>query len=134
MPQGQGSVILSLLGGLFLFALVLFLAWFCSRWIGQHYGFQKSGGKIRVLDRAALGQDRSLVVVQMGGKAWLLGVTAHQITKIEELDPEQIEEEEPVSGGGSGEGFGASNFSAALQNALKGWLPEKKKEKDKLDE
>ncbi len=34
---GSGSVVLSLLGGLLLFGLVLLAAWFCTRWLGGYY-------------------------------------------------------------------------------------------------
>jgi len=46
--QSSGSVVLSLVGGLLLFVLVLALAWFCSRWLGGRYGFQSMGRTIRV--------------------------------------------------------------------------------------
>ena len=140
MPQGQFSLILSLIGSILLFALVLFLAWFCTRWIGKRFGLRTvaGGSKIRILDRMVLGTDRSLVVVRLEDRVWLLGVTAHHISKIEELDSEQFPEEEPSQEEGS-RGMsailsGSPNFAAALKNALKGWTSEKKIEKDKLDE
>lgn len=140
MPQGQFSLILSLIGSILLFVLVLFLAWFCTRWIGKRFGLRTAagGGKIKILDRMALGTDRSLLVVRLEDRVWLLGVTAHHISKIEELDPEIFAEEElsqeEGAHGVSSILSGSSNFAAALRNALKGWTSEKKNEKDKFDE
>ena len=73
--QSSGSVVLSLVGGLLLFVLVLALAWFCSRWLGGRYGFQSMGRTIRVLERVMVGPDRSLLVVRTGEQVWLLGCT-----------------------------------------------------------
>ena len=121
MPQGQGSVIFSLVGGLLLFALVLALAWFCSRWLGGRYGFQTAGRTVRVLERVMVGPDRSLLVVRAGEQVWLLGVTPQHIEKIGELDPAQYPERETPETGG------APDFSAALQSAIRGWVPGKKR-------
>ncbi len=140
MPQGQFSIILSLIGSILLFILVLFLAWFCTRWIGKRYGLRGSAGgsKIKILDRMALGADRSLIVIRLEDRVWLLGMTAHHINKIEELDPEVFAEEafseEENAHGVSAMLSSSSNFAAALKNALKGWTSEKKNEKDKFDE
>ncbi len=138
MPQEQGSAILSLVGGLLLFVLILFLAWFCTRWISKNYGGgQKVRGRIKVLERTALGPDRSLVIVQFEGRFWLLGVTAHQISKIEELSSDLFEETETAQGEGS-QGIsamlsGSSGFADILKSVVKG-RADKKEEKDKLDE
>lgn len=126
--QSSGSVVLSLVGGLLLFALVLVLAWFCARWLGGRYGFQSSGRTVRVLERVMVGPDRSLLVVQAGEQVWLLGVTSQHIEKIGELDPGLYPE--PVSqDAGNG-----PDFSAALQSAIKSWAPGKKRENENKDE
>ena len=65
---GSGSVVLSLLGGLLLFGLVLLAAWFCTRWLGGYYRSRgATGGSIQVLERAAIGPDRTLMIVRTGG-------------------------------------------------------------------
>ena len=125
----QGSVVLSLLGGLFLFVLVLVLAWYCSRWLGGRFGFSAAGGTIRVLERVMIGPDRSLLVVKAGEEVLLLGVTPQHIERLGELDPSLYQEEE-----GSQAGSGSPDFSAALQNAIKGWIPGKKQGNGNEDE
>lgn len=124
MLQSPVSVVLSLLGGLLLFVLVLLLAWFCTRWIGGYYrsrGVQ--GGTVRVVERTAIGPDRTLMVVRAGERVWLLGVTPQSITPIGELSPDAYPEEGvPEVLPGPGE------FSMALQDAVKKWMPGKKQE------
>ena len=140
MPQEQGSAILSLVGAIFLFILVLLLAYLTTRWLGRRYGSQKAGGRIRILERTAIGPDRLLVIVRVEEKVWLLGVTSHQISSIGELDPELFEDEELFETEHTGifgmahlPQLGKSDFAKTLQDALKGWTG-KKEEKDKRDE
>lgn len=128
MPQG--SVVLSLLGGLFLFVLVLVLAWYCSRWLGGRFGFTATSGNLRVLERVMVGPDRSLLVVRAGEDVLLLGVTPQHIERLCDLDPDLYpEEEEPP-----GVARGVTDFSAALQNAVRGWMPGKKQGNENEDE
>jgi len=128
MFQGQGPVVLSLLGGLFLFVLVLALAWFCSRWLGGRYGFQAAGRTIRVLERVMVGPDRCLLVVRAGEQVWLLGVTPQHIERLGELDPALYPEREPS------ETVKGPDFSSALQSAIKSWVPGKKQGNGNEDE
>lgn len=99
MDQGQGSAVLSLLGGLFLFAAVLFMAWYCTKWIGKRYGVSGAGSRIKILERTPLGPDRCLMVVRLDNRVWLLGVTAQHIDKIDELDPELYPQNEQIQPG-----------------------------------
>lgn len=83
-------------------------------------GILVSGGKrLKVLDRASLGGEKSVVVVSVAGKCMVLGVTAGRIEKIDDLD---ISEQEymqllyPPSGSQDGQKNGS--FFAAFSDAL----------------
>ena len=128
MLQGSGSVVLSLLGGLFLFVLVLVLAWYCSKWLGGRFGFAATGGTVRVLERVMIGPDRYLLVVRAGEEVLLLGATPQHIERLGELDPALYPEREAA------EASKATDFSAALQSAIKGWMPGKKRGNGNEDE
>ena len=119
--QSPVSVVFSLLGGLVLFALVLLLAWLCTRWLGGHYRPRNApDGSFRMLDRMALAPDRSLVAVRVKGRVWVLGVTPQSITFLGELSPEDYpEEDDPAP-------QGAADFTAAFQDAVRRWAPAKK--------
>ena len=124
---GQGgSVVLSLLGGLCLFVLVLAAAWLCTRWLGGYY--RRGGGEngtIRVLERTAVGPDRTLMVVRTGARVWLIGVTPHHISPIGELDPGDYPEEVRTPAAAAGK-----EFSTALQSALQGWTGKRQGQED----
>ena len=125
MPQSQGSAILSVLGGLFLFLLVLVLAWLCSRWLGARFGTGAAAGKsIEVLERMTAGPDRTLLILRAGGKVFLVGSTSRHFDFIGELDAAEFENRP-----GPAERTPAP-FASALQSALKTWGPAKKQEKE----
>ncbi len=108
--------ILSILGTLFLMFLVFAAAYFVSKWLAKGFpgGVQRMGSRIRLLDRAMLGKDQSLVIARVDGKVYLLGVTAQQITCLGELNPADYPE------GPDGPGAGA-DFKSVLQSRISGW-------------
>lgn len=128
--SSQGAAaILSLIGGLFLFALVLLAVWLATRWLGKRYmGGGQTGGTVQVLERTPLGPDKMLMVVRAGEQVWLLGVTSQHIDVISPLDPAAYPADQaPAAGKGP-------DFSAALKNALAGWTGGQKRRNGNKDE
>lgn len=96
--------------------LILVLFWALRK---LNKGVLTSGGKrLKVLDRAVLGGEKSVIVVSVAGKCMVLGVTASKIEKIADLDiteEEYLEQLYPTdSTGASGKG----GFFAAFTDAL----------------
>ncbi len=83
----QAGDIFSLVGMFAGFIFILFLAYWAARWVGRGQLAAGAGRMVEVLDRVPLGQEKQLLVVKTAGKVLLLGVTAHCIEKLEELDP-----------------------------------------------
>ncbi len=102
--------VLSVFGTLVGFILLLVLAWWASRAIGRAYAGSGAGRAVQVLDRVALGGEKQLLVVRAAGKVLFLGVTAHQISFLQELDEAQLPP--PAEGPESGP------FLAAFRRAL----------------
>lgn len=73
--------------------LILFLAWGLIRFFGGNLRGRLQGRYIRVLDEVTLGPNRGMVVIEVGGKAFLVGVTDHQISMLGELDDSQMIED-----------------------------------------
>ncbi len=72
------------------FAVVIGLAYFTSRVLGQRLG-QGTANNSRVLTTVPLGANRTLQVVEIAGKVLLLGVTEQSITLLQEItDAEEI--------------------------------------------
>jgi flagellar protein FliO/FliZ len=87
-------VVLSLL-------VVLFLAVLAARFL-RRSGLHGPGTGLRVLDRTGLSREASVAVVEVGGRALLLGVTAHGVSLLGELDPERLVPPAPIVVDGSG--------------------------------
>lgn len=107
--------ILSVLGVIGIFILVLFLAYYMTKVMGRQMGAQGGGtGRIKVIDKLFLGQDRGLFIVQVAGKTLLLGVTAQRIEMLCELNADALPplEEDKAPG---------VNFSSVLKGALGNW-------------
>ena len=73
--------------------LVLYLSYRCSRYIASRSGCvpmgQQTGGGMKVLSRLPLAQDKQLVLVEAGGRYWLLGVSPAGIQLVAELTEDQ---------------------------------------------
>lgn len=98
---------------------LIFLFFWVLRKVNK--GILTTGGKrLKVLDRASLGGEKSVVVVSVAGKCMVLGVTAGRIDKIDDLS---LTEEEYLSqlypeGEAQQDGFFAA-FSDALAKNIK---------------
>lgn len=95
-PQPAGTSWLSTISYLFTlvltFALVIGLAYFTSRFLGQKMGRFTSAGDHRIVVNLPLGPNRAVQIVEIAGKYLVLGVTDHNITLLQEInDPVQIE-------------------------------------------
>lgn len=90
---GTLGAIASVLGLLLGFAAILAAAYWAARLAGTRYGITRkslrtSGAGLEILERTAVGQDRFLLIVRVGGKVLLLGSTPQSIRLLCELDPE----------------------------------------------
>jgi flagellar biosynthetic protein FliO len=95
-PQPAGSSWLStiayLITLLVTFAVVIGLAYFASRFLGQKIGRYNGTGDNRVLVSLPLGQNCGVFVVEVAGKFLILGVTDHNVSFLQEIiDPATIE-------------------------------------------
>jgi flagellar protein FliO/FliZ len=95
-PKPAGSSWLSTIAYIFTllvtFAVVIVLAFFTSRFLGQRMGRFSGAGDNRVLVSLPLGQNRGVFVVEVAGKFLVLGVTDHSVNFLQEItDPAMIE-------------------------------------------
>jgi flagellar protein FliO/FliZ len=80
------------------FAFVVVMAYFASRFLSQKFGQHLSNGGGSILENLALGPNRSVCVVEMADRVFLLGVTEHTITLLSEInDAEEIKRLHRVS-------------------------------------
>ena len=72
---------------------VLILAWGMFRIFGRNMRSRMQGRYMRVLDEISLGPNRGIVVVEVGGKAFIIGITDHQISMLGELNDARVIED-----------------------------------------
>lgn len=78
-----------------LFAIFIFvvgLAYFAARFLGGKFAQQKLGYGGKILSHLPLGPNRSVCVIEMSGRVFMLGVTEHSITLLTEItDADEID-------------------------------------------
>ena len=72
---------------------VLILAWGIFRLFGRNLRSRMQGRYMRVLDEIGLGPNRGIVVIEIGGKAFIIGITDHQISMLGELTDARVIED-----------------------------------------
>ena len=87
------SVICALLGVIGL----IFLAFYAYSWLNKHRvgGLGNTQNRaIKIVEYVGIAQDKQLMIVTVGSKKMLLGVTANAVTKICDLDDEDLPQED----------------------------------------
>ncbi len=93
---------------------LIFLAFWAAAWLRKHMGAGTFGQSraIRIRECAGIAQDKQLLIVTVGSKTMLLGVTAGSVTKLCDLDEEDIAVlDAPEASAGSG-------FAQSLKKAF----------------
>lgn len=75
-----------LIQAFFLFVLVLVLAWLSTRLVGARFGLAMRGRLIRVLEHVPAGRDRSIMLLEVGGRLYLVGATAERISLLDAIN------------------------------------------------
>ena len=105
------TVVCALLGVIGL----LFLTFYAYKWLNKHRmsgGFGYNNRSIKIVEYVSIAQDKQLMIVIVGGKKMLLGVTPNAVTKICDLDDEDIIMPDFESDGEE------SNFMKSLKKAF----------------
>ena len=83
------AYVLSLLA---VFAIVFLMAYIATKFLGGRFNARISDHGGRVLENLPLGPNRSVCIVDMADRVFLLGMTDQSITLLSEvLDPDEIE-------------------------------------------
>ena len=105
------TVICALLGVIGL----LFLTFYAYKWLNKHRmsgGFGYNNRSVKIIEYVSIAQDKQLMIVSVGSKKMLLGVTPNAVAKICDLDDEDIVMPEDVSDGEE------SSFMKSLKKAF----------------
>mgnify|MGYP000914071735 CR=1 FL=1 len=94
------------------FIVVLLAAYYFTKFIGSKMSYSNTNKHIKVLDRVFLGNDKSICIIQIGNRFFVIGITNHHIELISELNEAEVV---PISDDNSGS---FSNIFETYMNKL----------------
>lgn len=66
--------------------LVLFLTYYCTRWLSSKTNMGLKSKYMNIVDRIMLGQEKYLAIAEIYGKYYLLSITEKNINILKELE------------------------------------------------
>lgn len=72
---------------------LMFLAFYAARWLNRHFSGGLFGGgqkTVKIIECVGIAQDKQLMIIQIGSKYMLIGVTPNAINKICDLEETDI--------------------------------------------
>ncbi|MCR4802210.1 MAG: flagellar biosynthetic protein FliO [Lachnospiraceae bacterium] len=81
---------LRLIGTLFVFVVVLVVAYYVTRWIGQKEQGRFGEKNIRIIEGYRMGTNKSVQIVKVGNKYFVLGVGKDEISYLGEVNEEEL--------------------------------------------
>lgn len=104
------DTLLSLLASLIVIAAVLYGSYLLSRWLTSKANRFTGGSNIKIVERAALTQDKGLAIASVCGKYYLVSFSSNGVELLKELsEDELLPQPAPLQG----------SFAEALGNAVK---------------
>lgn len=100
------SMLLSIIG----IVVVLVLAYYGSKWLSKKYMSVAGGKHVRIIERTPIAQDKSIVIADILGSKYILGISGQQITLLKDLGEIDIPYENHYQG---------REFSEILKDMLK---------------
>ena len=91
---GDTQLLVQSIGSLLLVLAILLAMVFAARWLMQRR--PQGGRRLRFVEAMALGSRDKILLIEVDGKSLLLGVTAHNIRLLTELDAQDLSSS-PVS-------------------------------------
>ena len=111
--MGDGIIeVGTIIGFLFFMILIFVAAYYATKFMGRHYSVQVSSSRdMRVIDKLMLGRDRYLLIVEVGEKTLLLGVSPQAMETLAEFESGVFGDAMPAQG--------ATDFLSLLKSRLK---------------
>ena len=111
----DGSYI-TLFQSILMLALVLALAYWCSRFLGKGWNRYSGSGRLMVVDQIQVGQERRILGIKVGEHCYLVGVSPAGIQLIDRLEDEPGQE-----ACGEDTGKAPVDFRQLLEKKLGAW-------------
>ena len=119
---------IQLLGALVIFAFVLVITYFTTRWIGNYQKTNMHNQNLRIIESVRVGNNKFISIVKAGKVYLVIAVGKDETTMLAQLTEEQLEEIPAEEKFGMGNGqmkISAESFQDIL-NKLKDKFPKNK--------
>jgi len=107
---GYTGEILPLIFSFAVIGVILYLCYMFTKTLSQKTSGARSTRNIKIIERAALSQDKGLAIAEVCGKYYLVGFSGGSIEILETLDPDDLVLARPEL---------AQDFLSVFQSALK---------------
>lgn len=81
---------LEIVGTWVLVIIILLLIWWCTKKLNLSAFANRQSRYMKTLDRIPISQDKSILLVQIGEKYYLLGAASSAISMLAELDKDEV--------------------------------------------
>lgn len=85
-----GDNFLQFISVLFVFVVILIAAYLVTRWIGAHGQAQFGNKNIRVVEGYRMGTNKTIQIVKVGNKFFVLGVGKDEISYLGEVEEKDL--------------------------------------------
>ena len=90
-----------------IFAIVLAITYFTTRWVGSYQKKQISRGNIKIAESLRISNNKILEIVNVGSRYYLIAVCKDTVTLIGEVDKDELKLIEQDNGSTGNESFGS---------------------------
>lgn len=84
--------VLSAIGSVLGVIAVVYLAFLCTKWLGKRMNMPSQGKYMTVVDRIVIGQDKTILILRVGAKLSVVGVTQNGINHIADISEADLVE------------------------------------------
>lgn len=81
---------LTAIGTFLLAAIIIYLSYVCSKYLGKGLVKGSASRYMRLVDQMIVGQNRSLAIVQIGTQYFFLGITQEKIQTLAEISEDDL--------------------------------------------
>lgn len=88
--SGIGEYIFQIAWLILIFSLVIFLAYFVTKFVSLKAINYSKSNNLEIIDRIAIGRDKYLYIIKAGNKYILIGTSGNYISRLKDLKEEEL--------------------------------------------
>lgn len=132
--SGGTNAILSTLSLIFIFILVVALAYFTTKFIAKYQNnILNSKSNIRVIESFRIGNNKFIAIVRIGEAYYALGIGKEEITMLDRLNPDELVDFHAPSSKDEGRKFDFKEILSQIKNKDSKDKEDSKDKKDDID-